>query len=216
LYVFFFKAYPSLNIGNIIRLDTVLSFENWCELIPSKDDSIPRCKTESLTEEAIQPYRCLHINSQREELSVPTIDCTINSIIRTDECLRPEKWQQLASLDCSNRTMVLNSSIMPLDWCGLSEFRGIKFICCVLKGTKKINRSMKDLFSYLDMTVKNDYETSLDEQEDNTLDEDDSIQELLIVTQTSTVETNRKIIAMSPGSRKGKINLILSSFLFPI
>jgi len=45
---------------------------------------------------------------------------------------------------------------------------------------------------------KNDYETSLD---DNTLDEDDSIQELLIVPQTSTTETHRKIIAMSIGSR---------------
>jgi len=127
------QAYPSLNIGNIIRLDTVLSFENWCELIPSKDNDIPRCKTESSTEESVQPFRCLHINSQLEELSVPPIDCTMNSITRTDECLRSEKWQELASIDCSNRTMVLNSSLMPVEWCGLSEFRGIKYICCALK-----------------------------------------------------------------------------------
>ncbi len=145
---FFFKAYPSLNIGNIIRLDTVLSFKNWCELLPSKDDNIPRCKTESLSEEAVQPFRCLHINSQREELSVPTIDCTINSITRPGGCLRADKWQQLASLDCSNRTMVLNSSIMPLDSCGLSEFRGIKFVCCVLKGTKKKSINQRSIFIF--------------------------------------------------------------------
>jgi hypothetical protein len=77
------------------------------------------------------------MNSQREELSIPTIDCTMNSLTGKGECLRAEKLQQLASLDCSNKTMVLNSSIMPLDWCGLSQFRGIKYLCCVLKGKQK-------------------------------------------------------------------------------
>lgn len=54
-------------------------------------------------------------------------------------------------------------------------------------------------FENLDVDDKNDYETSFD---DNKLDEDDSIQELLLVPPTSTVETHRKIIAMSLGSRK--------------
>jgi hypothetical protein len=48
---------------------------------------------------------------------------------------------------------------------------------------------------------KNDYETILD---DNNLAEDDPIQELLVVPQTSTMETHRKIIAMSLGSRNAK------------
>ena len=73
-----------------------------------------------VTEEVVQPFRCLHMNSKREELTLPTIDCSINSIIGTGECLRPEKWQQLASLECSNKSMSLNNSIMTLDWCGLS------------------------------------------------------------------------------------------------
>jgi hypothetical protein len=177
------QAYPSLNIRNIIRLDTVLSFEKWCELMPSNDGDIPRCKIESSTEETVQPFRCLHIYSQREELAVPTIDCTMNSISRPSDCLRAEKWQELATVDCSNRTMVLNSSIMPLESCGLATFRGIKYLCCVFK----------------DVVEKNDYETILD---DNNLAEDDPIQELLVVPQTSTMETHRKIIAMSLGSRE--------------
>lgn len=139
---FLFKAYPSLQIGNIIRLDTVLSFVNWCELIPSNDDNIPRCKSESVTEESVQPFRCLHMNSEREESFIPTNDCSMNSLPGAGECLRAEKWQQYASLDCSNRTKVLNSSIMPLDWCGISEFRGVKFICCVLKGNTNTKKKL--------------------------------------------------------------------------
>lgn len=68
--------------------------------------------------------------------------------------------------------MNLNSSIMTLDWCGLSEFRGIEFICC------------PNIKSF-----ENDYETSVDEKD---LLEDDQIDET----------KHRKIIAMTLGSRK--------------
>ena len=70
----------------------------------------------------------------------------MNSIIRSGECLRSEKWQELASLECSNKKTMLNSSIMPLEWCGLSQFRGAKFFCCILKGkTKKKKKKVKTL-----------------------------------------------------------------------
>ncbi|CAF1151760.1 unnamed protein product [Rotaria sordida] len=190
------KAYPSLPIGNIVRLDKVLRFKNWCEILPSKNNKdIPGCKTESQTEELVQPFRCLYMNSKREELSLPTSDCIMNSITGTGQCLRAEKWQQLASLNCSNKTMVLNNSIMTSDWCGLAKFRGIEFICCPLK----------------DVETNNVYPTNLDKQnddDDNTLNEDDPIEEPVVSvpppppTTTSTVETHRKIIAMSLGSRE--------------
>jgi len=51
-------------------------------------------------------------------------------------------------------------------------------------------------FSCLDIEDKNDYETNLAE--------DDSIEKLLVVPQTSTAEAPRRIIAMSLGSRKEK------------
>ncbi|CAF0952162.1 unnamed protein product [Adineta steineri] len=195
------QAYPSLNIGNIIRLETVLRFENWCELLaPSDDNKIPRCKSDSQSEEVVQPFRCLHKNSQREEISFPTIDCTINRINNTGECLRAEKWQQYASLDCSKKAMLLNSSIMPVDWCGLSEFRGIEYICCPSR----------------DIDTRNDYETSLDEKDDNALSEDDPVQDFVIVPKTSTAAPHRKIIAMSLSSRKRKSKsfFVLLNFSF--
>jgi hypothetical protein len=175
------QAYPSLSIGNIVRLDTVLRFENWCELISPIDkngDNVHRCKQASGTEEVVQPFRCLYMNSKREEVNLPSIDCAINSIIGSGECLRPEKWQQLASIECANKSMNLNNSIMTLDWCGLAEFRGIEFVCCPIK---KLN--------------DNDYETSLDEQDEKNLIEDDPIPE---PTETS----HRRIIAMTLGSRE--------------
>ncbi|CAF1176250.1 unnamed protein product [Adineta steineri] len=175
------QAYPSLRIGNIVRLDTVLRFENWCELISPIDkngDNIHRCKQGSGTEEVVQPFRCLYMNSKREEISLPTIDCSINSIIGSGECLRAEKWQQLASIECANKSMNLNNSIMTLDWCGLSAFRGIEFVCCP---SKKSN----------DM----DYETSLDEQDDNLLAEDNPIRD-------SPQSSHRRIIAMTLASRE--------------
>jgi len=154
--------------------------------MPSMDDDIPRCKPESQTDELVQPFRCLHMNSNREELPLPSIDCTMNSITGTGECLPAEKWQQFATLDCSNKTMLLNSSVVTLDGCNLTEFRGIEFVCCPLN----------------DVDAQKDYETSFDEQDDNTLNEDDPIKELMIVPTKSIVEPHRKIIAMSLGSRE--------------
>ncbi|CAF0994896.1 unnamed protein product [Adineta ricciae] len=175
------QAYPSFRIGNIVRTDTVLRFENWCELISPIDkngDNIHRCKQGSGTEEFVQPYRCLYLTSKREEITLPTVDCTMNSIIGTDQCLRAEQWRQLASVECENKNMNLSTSVMTLDWCGLSAFRGIEFVCCP---TKKSN--------------DNDYETSLDEQDDNDLLEDDPIQD-------GQQSSNQRIIAMTLASRE--------------
>ncbi len=147
--VYFFQAYPSLDIRNMVRLETVLRFENWCELLPSMDNTIPRCKIESQTEELVQPFRCLHMNSQREEIYFPTNDCVINHINNTGECLRAEKWQQYASLDCSKKSMLLNSSIMSPNWCGLSAFRGIEFICCPFKGKSNKDRKKNKMIKFL-------------------------------------------------------------------
>lgn len=174
------QAYPNLSIGNIVRLDTVLRFDNWCELISPNNingDNIRRCKQSKGVEEVVQPFRCLYMNSQREEIHLPSNDCTMNSIIGTGECLRPEKWQQLASIECANKSMNMNSSIMTLDWCGLSSFRGIEFICCPIK-----------------KSIENDYETSLDEN----LIEDDPIDE----GTTVATPVHRRIIAMTLASRE--------------
>ena len=108
------------------------------------------------------------------------MDCSINSIIGSGECFRAEKWQQLASIECANKSMQLNNSIMTLDWCGLSAFRGIEFVCCPSKKTND-----------------NDYETSVDEQDDATLTEDDPIRD-------SPQSSHRRIIAMTLASRKTK------------
>ncbi|CAF1185816.1 unnamed protein product [Rotaria sordida] len=179
------QAYPSLNIGNIVRLDTILTFENWCELIlpiNKNGDNIHRCKQGSGTEERIQPFRCLYKNSKREEIILPTIDCSIHSIMGTGECLRAEKWQQLASIECANKSMNLNNSIMTLDWCGLSSFHGIEFVCCP---TNKID--------------DNDYETSLDEQ-DNNNNNNNNIEDNPIPEPIQS--SHRRIIAMALASRE--------------
>lgn len=178
------QAYPSLRIGNILRLDTVLRFENWCELtspIDQTGNNIHRCKKDGGVEETVQPFRCLYLNSAREEITLPDVDCSMNSIIGTGECYRPEQWQKLASESCQNRSMNLNHSIMTMDWCGLSSFRGIEFICCP---TKKF--------------FENDYETSLDEQDEKSnLIEDDPI----------PTSSRRRIISMTSNSRNENFRL---------
>lgn len=114
----------------------------------------------------------------------------MNSIIGTGECLRPEKWQQLASMECANKSLTLNNSIMTLDWCGLSSFRGIEFVCCP---SKKV--------------MENDYETSVDEQDENNSMEDDAVPD---PPQT----THRRIIAMTLASRKYLVKKKLVHFCF--
>lgn len=138
----------------------------------------------------------------------------MNSITGTGQCLRAEKWQQLAALNCSNKTMVLNSSLMTTDWCGLSKFRGMEFTCCPLKGTeihlKNIQKTTKaDLSSDLDADKKTD------DDYDNALNEDDPIRELDAQPIVNKFENHRKIIAMTLGSRNRKtINQFYSQFFF--
>ena len=128
-----FKAFPSLRVGNIVRLGRVLRFTNWCDSMPSNNNNIARCETESRIEESVQPYRCLHINSKQEELLVPNMNCKTDRTTSENRCLHAEKWQQLASLSCANKSMVLDHSVMTNNWCGLAKFRGIKFTCCPLQ-----------------------------------------------------------------------------------
>lgn len=172
------QAYPSLHIKNIIRLDIELKFSNWCELLPSKTDEIPRCKSSNSLEESIRPYRCLHDKSQQEDQFIGTDSCSIKLIQRPRDCYQAAKWQELATLDCAQTNTILNSTLSPFHSCGLAQFHAVKFICCALK----------------DNEDKNDYETNAAE--------DDSINELLVVPQTTTVKSPRRIIAMSLGSRE--------------
>jgi hypothetical protein len=53
----------------------------------------------------------------------------------------------------------------------------------------------------------------VDEKNDNAVDEDNSINELIIVPKTSTTETPRKIIAMSLGSGKRTMKNNLTNLL---
>ena len=133
---FSFQMYPLLQVGNVVRLDTILRFDNWCELSWSKDNPKPRCRTIQQAEESVQPFRCLHPNSALEDSLASTPDCLRGNLGGSQPCLRAEKWEQLASLYCSNQTMILSSSLNTLEWCGLAEFRGVEFICCPLKGNR--------------------------------------------------------------------------------
>lgn len=174
------QVYPSLRIGNIVRLDTVLRFEDWCELtspIDKNGNNIHRCKKVNGKEETVQSFRCLFMNSDRQAINLPSNDCSINSIIGSGECYRSEKWQELASEQCLNKSMTLTDSVMTMDWCGLSLFRGIEFVCCP---KKKIS--------------DNDYETIVDEQDDDSLLEDDQI--------ADSNSNNRRIIATNLASRE--------------
>ncbi len=74
----------------------------------------------------------------------------------------------------------------------------------IKKYDKSKQRKVKQFYFLLDSDSEDDYPTSLDEDDDNTLKEDDSKKELIIVPTTSTVETHRKIIALSLGLSKRK------------
>lgn len=121
----------------------------------------------------------------------------MNSIKDTGECLRPEKWQENAAFRCANKSMVLTNSLMTLDWCGMSQFRGIEFVCCPVPGNKLKIRYQNDKKNtdnhHLDKDGNNDY---------NTLNEDDPIPEPSIEPQTNLLASNRKIIATSASSCK--------------
>lgn len=203
--VFSFKTYPSLEIGNIVLLDTVLRFDNWCELISSTSDANPRCRTTPQAEESVRPFRCLHQNSAQEESLVSSPDCLRRNIGGPSRCLRAEKWEQMASMDCSNRTMILSSSLKTLGWCGLGEFRGVEFSCCPLTGTRGNDGEFVSHWSTPFRLIDNEA-SQVDGQDGDRLAEDDPISELLILPKNETVETHQRILAMSQPSSSGTVD----------
>ncbi|CAF1626187.1 unnamed protein product, partial [Didymodactylos carnosus] len=153
------KVYPNHNIVNIVRLDNVLRFENWCELAPrTSENYIRRCKKGTDTEEAVQPFRCLSDPFQSDQLLIPT-DCQLQTLYDSSACLHQEKWQSQASFNCSEKKLMLNSSSL-LKWCGLAKFVGIKFVCCPFKNDELESPNAKDLWN-----------------DDNLLAEDDEIRD---------------------------------------
>ena len=180
--------------------------------MPPTNGMIPLCKNSSQLEESVRPFRCLHANSKRENVVSPAMDCNITRIDGSDDCRSGDKWQQTASVECTKQGMVLDSSIMTLDWCGLDDFRGVEFICCPLRGRKVRFVLLCSLTVPLDIDEKAgndaDYQISFDEQDDDTdeaLTEDDPIRELVVVPKVKSVDTHRKLLAKSR-SPSGKTN----------
>ena len=179
------------------------------------DGMIPRCKNSSQLEEPVRPFRCLHANSKRENIVSPAMDCNISRIYKNDECRPGDKWQQTASVECTKQGMVLDSSIMTLDWCDLDAFRGAEFVCCPLRGRKArfvLPCSMAVPSDTEDKTGNDaDYQISFDEQDDDvdeTLTEDDPIRELVVVPKVKSLDSPRKLLAESH-SRSGKTSVTI-------
>jgi hypothetical protein len=201
-----FKVYPSLQIGNIIRSDSVLRFDQWCKFTKSINDSVPQCRAVAQAEELVQPYRCLHANSEQEDRMIPAGDCIQRRLHKSDECLRAERWEQRASIDCSNRSMILDSSLQTLTWCGLGEFRGVNFICCPLRGNSTFSITCQSCIFRIDFEANDDQMRSAtnDDNDSNRLVEDDPINEIMIVPATDTIDSHHRILAESHSST-GKV-----------
>ena len=172
--------------------------------MPPTNGMIPLCKNSSQLEEPVRPFRCLHANSKRENVVSPAMDCNISRIHDSDDCRPGDKWQQTASVECTKQGMVLDRSIMTLDWCGLDSFRGAEFICCPLRGREARFVPLSSLTVPSDTEEKTgddaDYQISSDEQDDDAdeaLTEDDPIRELVVVPKVKSVDSHRKLLAKS-------------------
>ena len=134
-FVFLIKVFPSLNVTNIVPLSTSLTFKNWCEIVPSNDQTtLPTCEVTLYNEETVTPHRCLHEKSSEEEsIGSRGQICQKQQLADSNKCLSINQFRQRATTFCIDRDEILGSSFRPSTSCGLARFTAIEFDCCSTK-----------------------------------------------------------------------------------
>lgn len=115
------KAYPKLEITNIVESTHSYTIDDWCKVDHDK------CQESYF----IKPYRCLEGKFQSDALLVPE-PCQFDHIHNSSWCWDFDKWNQTAEKACRDRSMALRSFAMLLP-CGTDIFTGVEFVCCPLK-----------------------------------------------------------------------------------
>ncbi|CAI5456035.1 unnamed protein product [Caenorhabditis angaria] len=132
------KAYPSLNITNIVEYSHEVSIDNWC-----REEGSPCHWTHS-----VRPYQCIDGEFHSEALQVPH-DCQFSHVSAREKCSEHKYWKEEASKQCSakktssNKPMIVRSFAV-LEPCAIDMFTGVEFVCCPGEQLKKENKKANE------------------------------------------------------------------------
>ncbi|CAD6190653.1 unnamed protein product [Caenorhabditis auriculariae] len=156
------KAYPSLNITNIVEYSHEVTTGNWC-----REEGSP-CKWTQTT----RPFQCIDGDFRSEALQVPH-DCLFSHVNIRDHCNDYSYWKEEATKQCASKKekQVVLRSFAVLEPCSIDMFTGVEFVCC--PNDQPLKEEIRKRLS--DDDDKDDDDDSLDE--DYTEDDSDDADE---------------------------------------
>ncbi|XGW33348.1 hypothetical protein V3C99_017637 [Haemonchus contortus] len=166
------KAYPKLNITNIVEYSHEMAIENWC-----REEGKP-CKWTH----TVRPYQCIDGEFKSEALQVPH-DCRFSHVNSGESCNDYQHWRDEATKQCSIKTFngkpMSVRSFAVLEPCSLDLFTGVEFVCCPsidkitvpVVGARTIEKANK---LPKDEEDDDDYDEEYDESDEESSDEKSS------------------------------------------
>lgn len=154
------KAYPSMNITNIVEYSHEVSISDWC-----REEGSPCKWTHS-----VRPYHCIDGEFHSEALQVPH-DCQFSHVNSRDQCNDYQHWKDEAGKQCSgkkakdNKAMIVRSFAV-LEPCALDMFTGVEFVCCPNDQTNKTKTEDDDEDDDDDDAYEDDYSEESDEKDE--------------------------------------------------
>lgn len=209
------KAYPNLNITNIVEANKETKIKNWCK----------QGSKQCTTEKKVVPYRCLVDEYEADALMVPK-GCKFNHLHDQDSCMTHDEWKMRAFAFCRRENMKLNEYGILLS-CGTDMFTGVEFVCCPKKhGKKKMHRkkqpqptdrvafekAIKDLQKFLPVKSEG-CDRTLYEGKRQKLEDRHSRRIAAVVDEWDEVETRyKKLKVQDSDAAKEKMNKTLKAF----
>ncbi|CAJ0578915.1 unnamed protein product, partial [Mesorhabditis spiculigera] len=153
------RAYPTLNITNIVEYSHQVSIEKWC-----REEGTP-CKWTH----TVRPFRCIVGEFHSEALQVPK-GCKFSHVNGRDQCNDYNHWKDVAMQQCNTKGTTMNvHSFAMLEPCGLDLFTGVEFVCCPAKSADEL----VEVKPVTEAAKKEEYDDEYDDDDDSESDEDD-------------------------------------------
>ncbi|CAJ0933517.1 unnamed protein product, partial [Mesorhabditis belari] len=202
------RAYPTLNVTNIVEYSHEVTVEKWC-----KEEGSP-CKWSH----TVRPYRCIVGEFHSEALQVPK-GCKFSHVNGRDQCNDYNHWKDVSMQQCNAKGTTMNvRSFAMLEPCGLDLFTGVEFVCCPSNGEPLIEvkpvtqKAAVKKEEYDDEYDDDDDSVSLesDEDDDETKKEQDPY--FKTIDPTNEHENFKKAAERLEKKHRDKINKVMKEW----
>lgn len=166
------KAYPDLDVRNIVEANQVIEVPNFCHEQVYDGEQKRRYNHEHALELdviklndcreriRVRPFRCLVGSFEGDPLLVPD-GCLFNHTFDRRICRALEAWNHTVTETCLSHGRVLKT-VSPLLPCGIDVFSGAEYVCCypnALDTPKPVVQPESEIDEYYDEEDDEDEQT---------------------------------------------------------